>query len=1081
MTMMKNFFGIDVDTDEVKTPSQFYRLMHPGLFSDSRVEKDKMDKEHFKYILSNLSTDMRQDAFEEFTRRCVIKLITPNIIPQTGPTGGGDAKADLITYPVADDVSTLWSVPDGGSNTDTLWAFAISTKKEWSQKMDSDVKKIIDHYPNCSRIFFCTNQPVSSRNRDQKQQKYKKEEWGSKDTYILDQNWYLQAVYDQGCYNDAIEALGLSDTLKEVVVKGPLDAKREERLKEIEADLPKMERDGLNDQYAADLLEAAKLARGLGRSEMEVDGRFHTALEAAQKNGFPQQAYECIYQKAWTDFYWFDKPEKSLGGYYELKKLLDEEITVARVERIINLYRLLTSVSEKGLMKPVFDHDNEQLFFEKLCKDLEDNPHKPACSLFLRICLTEDNLIKLLLKPDGNRIGENDTVEKVIERLGNDIREATRYVDINFESQAEVLINLGQLIGINQKFDELIDDIAKIQSDRSKDISAAELQYKRGLQHLNNRNFEDAVKYLSRSNVLFHKENTMTQMVQTSGFLGKAYSELDLLYCSKVYYCKALGMLFKAIGDEGRTDHLMVTVLIELCFVELRLGQLACFLEWLTLLDGIVATIPSYLDEDLLKDRGMMDAMLGARIYETRLDVKAFSILPDILKRHQLEFSRNVLLMKMGLIEDVSEEYRFLLDSEDTTKTYILKMAEDVKFLFPLTLNVNKKAHLQTLAHGCSFNVDYTGYTYSQTYSEMFLALMEMLMAGQVKKVFPSTPVINFEVRCDTEGVTRIEQGDNSRSYRVSINKNSFSNQNNIWETLIGMFSHVVSGSIIVGDLEKYLTERQADDYFIQRISLLAGYPNDVSNFFPNSRKPYLDLFSKKEDRTYGFKVESGSKDSGKTNKQSDAIVTSLIDVKLWDEAKWKGCGYLLARDYSQPGIMVLMYENIAPAIRIFEQWEKDFNEKKLNLKVVIITGIDKNHPQWYKVLLTPDVKQILSQESNPQERYVISSSRFHLMNAVSDENIKMLQILYKQWGYIGISASMIVNGQMSFDKDKRFNKVIPVRNVEFVEAWTIKEIEVESVAILADDDVIIPKGKETSAPVLGVIAKKKNYGQDIK
>lgn len=87
--------------------------------------------------------------------------------------------------------------------------------------MDSDVKKIVETYKDVTRIFFCTNQTVSSRSRLTKQQKYKKD--FIVDTVILDINWYVQAVYDQGCYDDAVEALGLGDNLKMVKKLGPRD------------------------------------------------------------------------------------------------------------------------------------------------------------------------------------------------------------------------------------------------------------------------------------------------------------------------------------------------------------------------------------------------------------------------------------------------------------------------------------------------------------------------------------------------------------------------------------------------------------------------------------------------------------------------------------------------------------------------------------------------------------------------------------------------------------------------------------------------------------------------------------------
>ena len=150
MTKLLSVLGID--WEKIKTPAQLYRLLRPEYFSDSIMEKEKLTRDQFKYIMSNISTDMRQDAFEEFTRRCVQRLITPNIIPQTGPTGGGDAKADLITYPVSDASASIWNVPDGGCHGNEKWAFAISSVQNWSGKMDKDVKKIVEYIPDCTRI-----------------------------------------------------------------------------------------------------------------------------------------------------------------------------------------------------------------------------------------------------------------------------------------------------------------------------------------------------------------------------------------------------------------------------------------------------------------------------------------------------------------------------------------------------------------------------------------------------------------------------------------------------------------------------------------------------------------------------------------------------------------------------------------------------------------------------------------------------------------------------------------------------------------------------------------------------------------
>ena len=278
---MRSGFSLSgIDRSKVKTPAQLYRVLRPEYFSDSIIENEKMPREMFKHIMSQLSTDMRQDAFEEFTRRCVQRLITPNIIPQTGPTGGGDAKADLITFPVSKATSSVWTVPGGGSSGNEKWAFAISSVQKWSPKMDRDVKKIVDYLPDTTRIFFCTNQAVASRSRLNKQKKYQKEY--HIETEILDLNWYVQAVYDQGCYDDAVDSLGLGESLKQVKKLGPKDTEREARLAELDKVLPKTQVGGYDDHYVDGLVEAARLSRELERPQQEVYGRYAVAKDAAK-------------------------------------------------------------------------------------------------------------------------------------------------------------------------------------------------------------------------------------------------------------------------------------------------------------------------------------------------------------------------------------------------------------------------------------------------------------------------------------------------------------------------------------------------------------------------------------------------------------------------------------------------------------------------------------------------------------------------------------------------------------------------------------------------------------------------------
>ena len=187
-------FG-NIDPKIVKTPYEFYRTIRPEYFSDSH-KKRKMSKEMFGYEFSKLSTDMKQDEFERFACRVIGRIVTPNIIPPTGPNGGGDGKVDFETYVVDGHVSSKWFVAEGCKDNER-WAFAVSCVAQWESKIKHDIESAISTNKHYDRFHFCTNQTVSSKKRLEIQQKFK-EKYGV-ETIIFDFNWFVDAVFDKGC------------------------------------------------------------------------------------------------------------------------------------------------------------------------------------------------------------------------------------------------------------------------------------------------------------------------------------------------------------------------------------------------------------------------------------------------------------------------------------------------------------------------------------------------------------------------------------------------------------------------------------------------------------------------------------------------------------------------------------------------------------------------------------------------------------------------------------------------------------------------------------------------------------------
>ena len=106
--------------------TEAFKQMHPEQFSDSViVKKAILNEELFKFYLDSLTSRSQEKEFEVFCRRIAEIEICPNLLPQTGPTGGGDSKVDTETYPVSELVCQNWYMGYADTAATERWAFAI--------------------------------------------------------------------------------------------------------------------------------------------------------------------------------------------------------------------------------------------------------------------------------------------------------------------------------------------------------------------------------------------------------------------------------------------------------------------------------------------------------------------------------------------------------------------------------------------------------------------------------------------------------------------------------------------------------------------------------------------------------------------------------------------------------------------------------------------------------------------------------------------------------------------------------------------------------------------------------------------
>src|SRR5882757_2169944 len=187
------------------------KARRPYLFSDSEVaEQAHLDRSTFEYHLETLTNRKQELDFENFARKLAEKELCPNLIPQTGPTGGGDSKTDSETYPISAELASRWYYADsvGKQGTAERWAFAFSTKEDWKAKVRSDIKGIAETRRPYKVAYFITSRFAKDKDRATIQDELSKA-YGF-DVWILDRTWIIERVFTNGREKLAIETLRLT-------------------------------------------------------------------------------------------------------------------------------------------------------------------------------------------------------------------------------------------------------------------------------------------------------------------------------------------------------------------------------------------------------------------------------------------------------------------------------------------------------------------------------------------------------------------------------------------------------------------------------------------------------------------------------------------------------------------------------------------------------------------------------------------------------------------------------------------------------------------------------------------------------
>lgn len=1062
---------------------EFMRARRPELYSDTlNVEESEMDKRQFEFHLHSLTSRKEETAFENFARALAERELCPNLIPQTGPTGGGDSKVDTETYPVAASIATLWYEGDPSRSTAERWAFAVSAKAKWKSKVDSDVEKIVATGRPYTLAYFISNQAIRDKDRADTEDKLKAK-YGI-EVRILDRSWIVEKVSNHNRWQLVADTLQfeLQRTIR--VVPGPLDTGRQRDLEALDKKIKDAAGGRVTFELVEESLQSALLARGQEKPRMEIDGRFERAERLARGISSSRQQQRIWYQRAWTAIWWFNDPTEALRLYDLLAAETLQSEWIWDLEELVNLWLALQA-----------EHAPEAHRTAALCDALqrhEDDHTKETSSLWAR---AQRLLIDLLT---SLRAGQS--LDPVLEALQETLAEVRKQVEFPVEPVVRIVRELAAVIGDAPAYDELLDGVIEIERERHGERAAGEMRLERGLQKLSRRQSSQAIDDLAKAQFLLAQEERRGQFIAALAGTGLAYESAGLLFAARANIVSALDRCLYSYFKEGAVDARALPLLRKLAWLELQLGRIPYVLAWVSWMSPmqIALSLSDKETNEITEEVQAIDRVLGILILKTRYEEwPQLTRLPDLLHLLGLEMSRAAALFMLGHEDTLRSDYSTgddgLLKSFSDWVT--APAAEDLPEQ-PLW-HVGTTT-MTTVVLGCRIDVTARGGITSALLGESIIAFLEAFYSTALQSTALISPraELLIEVR-QSDGVKepfshRVVENDCGETKLIVTHPIALAADlmgTGFEEAMLELFARVTAELQIGFDkqaLENMFSKHRAQDRAFHVARSIISLANILGESPPGRAEdwvqdPALSEYVLLRDTpwlptpTMEVEAQPPTEDeptfaAGSTPehlfgadavKHRDIGIMSPINLPLWDRATWKGVGVAGTPGEISPPLMFFAFENIDAGRKIFRGWRKKVGQADHEgwIGVTVITGIDRNRPAHYRVVISVGEQYMRNQMlGKTKMRLMATVSRWLDMTPASSRNLDLLLKLYSRTGRIILQPGPFNVSQFGMQMDEEDLKLgIELAHLKVVPAWQIDSGSPLVGSMAGINDPIIP------------------------
>lgn len=1047
----------------MESPRKVMEQIRKDRYSDSFfVQEYGISKEELEYHFSVLSTKNKEKDFENFATAICKKLICPNIVPATGPYGGGDGKVDAYTYPVSKDITLYWGSAEVQEAGKENWAFAFSIKAAWKEKCEHDISSILSTKRDFKKIFFVTNQSVPSKKRADILDKYK----DIIDVKILDLEWITSNIVDYNFYSLVEEFLHIDCRKNNISILGSNDYKRSLRLKELEKNLDENKnKNELIQKNAVDSLEIANLYCELDKPFAASKNKFDIAINLAEQTGSNSLLKNVYYDLAWRMLYWYEKYDEFFMALEKYKEAINDTHIIWDIERysnlIISIYSAINIVEYRAR--------TEKEIKEYLSK-LEKINYSEETELFQVEVKTLYIQSKFIFSHE-----EIQTVVQTLDELFERGKHLVGFDSVTLLRCLEVFLNYIK----EPLYFEFYKKVSEYTCNYLAGVDKAKNYMQLAHAYVKQDNAFDAIGVYGKAAMLFVGEDSTMELAECFCQIALLYERVGLYWASRSAVLNGLYYISKCSLTTGEYEPILGHALLKLSELELHFGRLIPFINSMTMTGWTIDKISSFgYSKSIFEDKlRYIEGFLIRLIFNT--DFNDYDRLNTYYSWFEYLNLTQATFLMIFLFKD---------DKVKIQEKYCLEQGEDLELVFSdisrkclpdFKTKINwldsTEVVLTSKILGCDFSIKMQNERRLIQISETLFATLEGFFAtfkrAKVMSSFSKVEMAVVNIESETEKVD-FKDGIIKKIYiGLPVWEIFKQNSNIIHNTVFSIIIKLVENGFLYGIADEDFEKLSKDDAIMERINYLQNYfVND--NFFgidiyklgelvklkPNNLKLNRQSIWQPTDEA---RIQSNFNFDMQDHSQIKSY--SIINIKLWDEAHWKGCALGML---SYLPFIGFMFENIEAGREIFSQWI-DFlghEDKDDIIKLTVIKGVSEANPFAYKVAVAYNDKNIKI------EGLVGMNTRFQRMDPSSSQNLDgFLHNQVKSKRFL-LMPSFVKDGALEIDQTKS----ILLKKIYIIEAWQIDENSPLSCTILKDDDIIIPKEHINDAPVLKVLARYK-------